>query len=510
MDAWKKVIEGWKKVGEGLVNIFKKVFEGFGQIGAKLGEGLKQVFSKLGEIWTKFFSPQAIVGVFKQAFNALKNVFGNLFDNFNLDGLKNAFSKMFNALNPQNLLSKMFNIPESKKGKVEKLIGIDVPFVEFAEGGLVPGSGNKDTVPALLTPGEFVIPKGIMQAISGGSGIGVGGFDEKAFTAGLKKIASLNVAKAKREKEEKAVEKIIARMEGEGRTPEQIEQFLSIRRTINGIVEAMKRIPPPPPKKKKKKRGIRIGGDVGKFTEGLKKAGGGVSDAFKRSDVGKVLGEVQNQGGKILEKAKKEVSVENVKKGLDRIGSEFSKLFDPVKKFFKMIVRKTAEGLTTSIKGTSGRAASGDTGRGRALALPATAIESAVSLGQRMEKGDFAAILKQAESGAFAQEFANGGIVRGTGTDGVPITAHPGEFVVNRRAAQANMQNLQFLNKTGNLPNQGSSGGDTILNVTINAKTMLGPEQIRREVVPVIEKEFRRSSMRGKFLLSTSGTRDNR
>lgn len=29
----------------------------------------------------------------------------------------------------------------------------------FAEGGIVPGVGNKDTVPALLTPGEVVIPK---------------------------------------------------------------------------------------------------------------------------------------------------------------------------------------------------------------------------------------------------------------------------------------------------------------------------------------------------------------
>lgn len=29
----------------------------------------------------------------------------------------------------------------------------------FASGGHVPGSGNRDTVPAMLTPGEFVIKK---------------------------------------------------------------------------------------------------------------------------------------------------------------------------------------------------------------------------------------------------------------------------------------------------------------------------------------------------------------
>lgn len=42
----------------------------------------------------------------------------------------------------------------------------------FAEGGIVPGVGNKDTVPALLTPGEVVIPKSnfedIQNALQGG------------------------------------------------------------------------------------------------------------------------------------------------------------------------------------------------------------------------------------------------------------------------------------------------------------------------------------------------------
>jgi TP901 family phage tail tape measure protein len=34
---------------------------------------------------------------------------------------------------------------------------------KFAKGGVVPGSGNGDTVPAMLTPGEVVIPKGIAK-----------------------------------------------------------------------------------------------------------------------------------------------------------------------------------------------------------------------------------------------------------------------------------------------------------------------------------------------------------
>ena len=31
------------------------------------------------------------------------------------------------------------------------------------KGGTVPGSGNTDTVPAMLTPGEFVMSKGAVQ-----------------------------------------------------------------------------------------------------------------------------------------------------------------------------------------------------------------------------------------------------------------------------------------------------------------------------------------------------------
>jgi hypothetical protein len=38
-------------------------------------------------------------------------------------------------------------------------------FVKFATGGSVPGTGNKDSVPAMLTPGEFVVRKDAAKAI---------------------------------------------------------------------------------------------------------------------------------------------------------------------------------------------------------------------------------------------------------------------------------------------------------------------------------------------------------
>ena len=40
---------------------------------------------------------------------------------------------------------------------------------EMAQGGQVPGSGNKDTVPAMLTPGEFVMSKGAVSKWGAGT-----------------------------------------------------------------------------------------------------------------------------------------------------------------------------------------------------------------------------------------------------------------------------------------------------------------------------------------------------
>lgn len=39
------------------------------------------------------------------------------------------------------------------------------PITKFASGGMVPGSGNRDTVPAMLTPGEFVIRKASVKKL---------------------------------------------------------------------------------------------------------------------------------------------------------------------------------------------------------------------------------------------------------------------------------------------------------------------------------------------------------
>lgn len=73
-----------------------------------------------------------------------------------------------------NLFKKLFKFDGGGKGPVERFIGLDFPFAAFASGGRVPGraitagdSLKNDNVPALLSPGEIVLPR---TAVNGGAG----------------------------------------------------------------------------------------------------------------------------------------------------------------------------------------------------------------------------------------------------------------------------------------------------------------------------------------------------
>jgi hypothetical protein len=49
------------------------------------------------------------------------------------------------------------------------------------------------------------------------------------------------------------------------------------------------------------------------------------------------------------------------------------------------------------------------------------------------------------------QQFAGGGLVQGQGTQGIPVIAHAGEFVVTPEATRANLGVLEYLNAGGQL-----------------------------------------------------------
>lgn len=59
-------------------------------------------------------------------------------------------------------------------GDIGDLIGGIGGFFGFSKGGVVPGNGNTDSVPTMLTPGEIVIPKDIASRMLGGDTVGLG------------------------------------------------------------------------------------------------------------------------------------------------------------------------------------------------------------------------------------------------------------------------------------------------------------------------------------------------
>jgi hypothetical protein len=99
-----------------------------------------------------------------------------------------------------------------------------------------------------------------------------------------------------------------------------------------------------------------------------------------------------------------------------------------------------------------------------------------------------------AQGGAFAQ-----------GTDTLDAKLTPGEFVVNREATRNNLGLLSFINEVRKpiSPVQ----GNTNISIVINAKTDLSADQIRREVIPELEKQLRRKSQEGRFVIDSKGIR---
>lgn len=116
---------------------------------------------------------QGFIDGFKNGFNEIFAKIGN-----DLKELPkkffDEFRDLFEKFNPVSLLSKLFKLDDGGEGPVEKFLGLNFPFVKFAKGGMVGGNARvsgdsfaNDLIPALLSPGEIVLPR---SAISGGVG----------------------------------------------------------------------------------------------------------------------------------------------------------------------------------------------------------------------------------------------------------------------------------------------------------------------------------------------------
>jgi len=149
----------------------KPVGEWFGEMGTKIWKGFLQPvgewFGEAGtKLWTGFVNG---MGSFRDAIGGVLTKVGNAFSDA-LNSLPGKLQGAFDALKPANLMEKVFKIDYKGKGNIEdKVLKMDVPWSNFALGGIVKGAQKvmgdsklNDIVPAILSPGEAVIPKSLM------------------------------------------------------------------------------------------------------------------------------------------------------------------------------------------------------------------------------------------------------------------------------------------------------------------------------------------------------------
>jgi len=100
--------------------------------------------------------------------------------------LASALIKIADALKPLIPLLTAFAAIKLAKGAAGFARGIGAGLggaKGFASGGVVPGTGNRDTVPAMLTPGEFVIRKSSVSKLGAGT---LASMNQNGYAAGGK------------------------------------------------------------------------------------------------------------------------------------------------------------------------------------------------------------------------------------------------------------------------------------------------------------------------------------
>ena len=373
-----------------VANVFKSFLGQFldGKKWAAAGQAIVAAFSNIGKI---FFD------IGKDIWNGLLYYFnsaGSVFYNIGAT-IWRGFEDLLSGAG--NILKKVFKLDGDwggGRGDVEKLLGIDVPFVQFAQGGIVPGQSMvpgdslmNDRILALLSPGEAVIPR------------------SKMSQPGVKSVVDM---------------------------------------VLSGQLDPTK---------------LGFGGWIGERVEAVTDTVTGKTNPF--GDAFSSAWDSLSDAGKGVASTISDVA----KVGFDAIKQAADSLGVPVENLLDEVLKRLGPGL-----------------------------RSMVSMNAQNAIG-----------------FSSGGMVPGHGTgDSVPAMLTPGEFVINRRSAQAmGLPALQALNSGGKL---GGGGGNQVtvnqsIELRIDAKDGVDENFIRNKLMPLVKKELKRASLDGQFILAGSGVR---
>lgn len=176
-DYWRNIVKATADFFSGAGRFLSGIGPAFSVAWKGLEDSVGPFFKGIADLLSSIFN--GITGGIGKAIEEIVDAFKSI-GGFVWDGLKSAFSKLgdllhdiISALNPSSILEKVFSLPNDwshGRGAVERLLGIDVPFANFAYGGIVPGqpavrgdSILNDKILALLSPGEAVIPRSMME-----------------------------------------------------------------------------------------------------------------------------------------------------------------------------------------------------------------------------------------------------------------------------------------------------------------------------------------------------------
>lgn len=202
----KRIQNAIAPIGESIMQLLTKVVN----FGAKMAES----FNNLPDVMKKFaLGAVAAIGIVAPTLLMLLGQAQNLFGNFlKLRGAVMGFGKNLKWVSSESMIlsDSIMQVTGNVTAQNTQLArnaalwakitgtaaGIKAKVLprKFATGGNVPGSGNGDTIPAMLTPGEFVVRKdqakkfgGILNAINNGSLrlFAKGGKADKGYTSNL-------------------------------------------------------------------------------------------------------------------------------------------------------------------------------------------------------------------------------------------------------------------------------------------------------------------------------------
>lgn len=165
-EVWHVFLAAVQSVFSGIIQMFRDVFNAAKDIFNLVIAGLTGVMDAIGEVGKRIAQGVtdglAAAGTFFGDLGA--QIWQGLWNG--LQGLPAFFTNMFTSLNIGNLFEKMFAVNYAGRGPVEKALGVDIPFLNFAKGGVVPGNAmvagdslTNDRVLALVSPDEAIIPR---------------------------------------------------------------------------------------------------------------------------------------------------------------------------------------------------------------------------------------------------------------------------------------------------------------------------------------------------------------